>query len=56
MKIYYFRDKEQMLRTVKSVTRQGGCYCTGFTLPNGRHGFEIHRNGKVEAKYLSMKQ
>lgn len=54
MRIHYCADKEDMLRRVKAISRKGGCYYSGFVLPDGRCGFEIHRDGKVEEKFISM--
>lgn len=55
MRIYYCADKEDMLRRVKAISRKGGCYFSGFVLPDGRRGFEIHRDGKVEEKFIAKR-
>lgn len=55
MRIYYCADKEEMLRRVKTISRKGGCYFSGFVLPDGKRGFEIHRDGKVEEKFIAKR-
>ena len=55
IRIHYCNDKEEMLRRVKAITKKCGCYYSGFVLPDGRRGFEIHRDGKVEEKYIARR-
>lgn len=55
MRIHYCVDKEDMLRRVKAISRKGGCYYSRFVLPDGRRGFDIHRDGKVVDKYIAKR-
>lgn len=47
MRIHYCADKEEMLHRAKAISKKGGCYFSGFVLPDGCRWFEIHRDGKV---------
>ena len=54
MVTYYCISNEEALRRAKIAGKEPGCYYGGITLPNGRKGFAIYRNGKVIEKYTTI--
>ena len=55
MTTYYYRDPEEALKRAKAASKQPGCYYGGITLPSGKKGWAIYRNGKVVEMYAVMK-
>ena len=51
MTTYYCHSIEEALRRAKIAGRKPGCYLGGITLPSGRRGFAIYRDGKVVERY-----
>ena len=54
MVTYYCISNEEALRRAKIAGKKPGCYYGGITLPNGRKGFAIYRDGKVIEKYTAI--
>lgn len=53
MVTYYCISLEEALRRAKKAGKKPGCYYGGITLPSGRRGFAIYRNGKEIERYTS---
>lgn len=51
MGTYYCISIEEALRRAKIAGKKPGCYYGGITLPSGKKGFAIYREGKVIEKY-----
>ncbi len=49
---HYCRTQEDALKRAKQAGKQLGCYYGGITLPNGRKGFAVYKNGKMVERYL----
>jgi len=54
MRTYYFNEAETALRRAKAAGRQPGCWWGGITLPSGKRGWAIYREGKVVEVYAVM--
>ena len=54
MRTYYFRNPEEALKRAKAAGKQPGCWYGGITLPSGRKGWAIYRDGKVVERYAVM--
>lgn len=54
MTTYYFRDPEEALKRAKAAGRQPGCWWGGITLPSGKRGWAIYRDGKIVEQYAIM--
>jgi len=54
MTTYYCISLEEALRRAKAAGKQPGCYFGGITLPSGRRGFAVYRDGKVVERYSVM--
>ena len=51
MVTYYCISLEEALRRAKLAGKQPGCYYGGITLPSGKKGFAVYREGKVIEQY-----
>ena len=51
MVTYYCYSFEEALRRAKIAGKKPGCFYGGITLPSGRKGFAIYREGKVVEMY-----
>lgn len=51
MVTYFCISLEEALRRAKIAGKKPGCYYGGITLPNGKKGFAIYKDGKVIEKY-----
>jgi len=51
---HYCRTNEEALKQAKKAGKQPGCEYMGITLPDGRKGFVIYRNGRLVERYVSM--
>ena len=51
---HYCRTNEEALKQAKKAGKQPGCDYWGITLPDGRKGFVIYRNGRLVERYLTM--
>ena len=51
MKTYYCLSLQEALRRAKIAGRKPGCYYGGISLPSGRKGFAIYKEGKVIEQY-----
>ena len=56
MVTYYCISIEEALRRAKAAGKKPGCYYGGITLPSGRKGFAIYREGKVIERYSVIKR
>ena len=54
MTTYYFRNPEEALKRAKAAGKRSGCWYGGITLPSGRKGWAIYRDGKVVEQYAVM--
>ncbi len=54
MTTYYFRNPEEALKRAKAAGKKPGCWYGGITLPSGKKGWAIYRNGKVVEQYAIM--
>jgi hypothetical protein len=54
MVTYYCISLEEALRRAKIAGKQPGCYFGGITLPCGKRGFAVYRDGKVIERYSVM--
>jgi hypothetical protein len=54
--IYYCISIEEALRRAKNAGKKPGCYFGGITLPSGRKGFAIYKEGKIIEKYTAITQ
>ena len=46
MVTYYCISLEEALRKAKTAGKRPGCYYGGITLPSGKRGFAVFRDGK----------
>lgn len=51
MVTYYCISLEEALRKAKTAGKRPGCYYGGITLPSGKRGFAVYRDGKVVERY-----
>ena len=56
MTMYYFRLSEMALKQAKAVGKKNSCWRSGITLPSGKKGWAIYKNGKVVEQYAVMKK
>ena len=54
MVTYYCISLEEALRRAKAAGKRPGCYYGGITLPSGKRGFAVYREGKVVERYSVM--
>lgn len=54
MVTYYFKNPEEALRRAKAAGKKPSCWYGGITLPSGRKGWAIYRDGKVVEQYAVM--
>ena len=54
MVTYYCISLEEALRRAKAAGKRPGCYYGGITLPSGKRGFAVYREGKVVDRYSVM--
>lgn len=43
---YYFNNPEDALKRAKAAGKQPGCWWGGITLPSGKKGWAIYKDGK----------
>ena len=55
MTTYYCRSIEEALRRAKNTARRLTLFYGGITLPSGRKGFAVYRDGKVIEQYSYLK-
>ena len=55
MVTYYCISIEEALRRAKLAGKKPGCYYGGITLPSGKKGFAIYKEGKIIEKYTALK-
>ena len=53
MVTYFCISLEEALRRAKIAGKKPGCYYGGITLPGGKKGFAIYRDGKVVERYTA---
>ena len=51
---YYCQTLEEALRRAKAAGKKPGCHYGGVTLPSGKRGFAVYREGKVIERYSAM--
>ena len=51
---YYFKDPEEALRRAKAAGKRPGCWWGGITLPSGKRGWAIYKDGKVVEQYSGI--
>lgn len=51
MVTYYCISLEEALRRAKIAGKKPGCYFGGITLPCGKRGFAVYRDGKMVERY-----
>ena len=51
---YYFNDPEEALRRAKAAGKRPGRYFGGITLPSGKRGFAVYKDGKIVTQYAVM--
>ena len=56
MVTYYCISIEEALRRAKMAGKKPSCYYGGITLPSGKKGFAIYKDGKVIEKYSVIKK
>ena len=49
---HYCLTQEDALKQAKRAGKEPGCYYGGITLPNGKRGFAVYKNGKLVERYL----
>ena len=54
MLTYYFRNPEDALKRAKADSKHPGCYFGGITLPSGKRGFAVYKDGKIVTQYAVM--
>ena len=54
MTTYYFKDPEEALKRVKAAAKQPGYHYGGITLPSGKKGWSLYRDGKEVERYAVM--
>lgn len=54
MTTYYFKNPEEALKRVKAAAKQPGCYYGGITLPSGKKGWALYRDGREVERYAVM--
>jgi len=52
---HYCRTQEDALKQAKRAGKEPGCYYGGITLPNGKRGFAVYKNGKLVENYVVIK-
>lgn len=55
MTTYYFKNPEEALKRVKAAAKRPGYHYGGITLPSGKKGWALHRDGKVVEMYAVMR-
>lgn len=55
MTTYYFKDPEEALKRVKAAAKRPGYHYGGITLPSGKIGWSLYRDGKEIERYAVMK-
>ena len=53
---YYFNDPEEALRRAKAAGKRPGCYFGGITLPSGKRGFAVYKDGKIVTQYAMVNE
>ena len=51
---YYFKNPEEALKRVKAAAKQPGCHYSGITLPSGKKGWALYRDGKEIERFTVM--
>ena len=51
MTTYYCISIEEALKRAREAGKQKDCYFGGITLPSGKRGFAVYRDGKVIERY-----
>lgn len=54
MTTYYFKDPEEALKRVKAAAKRPGYHYGGITLPSGKIGWSLYRDGKEIERYAVM--
>lgn len=54
MLTYYFRNPEDALKRAKADSKHPGCYFGGITLPSGKRGFAVYKDGIIVTQYAVM--
>jgi hypothetical protein len=55
MTTYYCTSLEEALRRAKAAGKKPGCYYGGITLPSGKRGFAVYKDGKAIEQYSALK-
>ena len=55
MTTYYFKKQEDALKKAKQAGKQPNTVFGGITLPNGRIGFNVYKNGSLVERYMVIK-
>jgi len=50
----FCKSLEEALKKAKLAGKQPGCEYRGITLPNGKKGFVVYKNGNKVERYLAM--
>jgi len=56
MTTYYFKNPEEALKRVKAAAKQPGYHYGGITLPSGKKGWALYREGKEVERYAVMER
>jgi len=51
---YNFNDPEESLRRATAAGRRPSHYFGGITLPSGKRGFAVYKDGKIVTQYAVM--
>ncbi len=54
MTTYYFKNPEEALKQVKAAAKRPGYHYGGITLPSGKKGWALYREGKEFERYAVM--
>ena len=54
MTTYYFKNPEEALKRVKVAAKQPGYHYGGITLPSGKKGWALYRDGREVERYAVM--
>ena len=50
---HYCRSLEDALKKAKLAAKESGYDYWGITLPNGKRGFAVHKNGNLVERYIT---
>jgi hypothetical protein len=53
---YYFRNPEEALKRAKAAGKRPGYWYGGITLPSGKKGWALYRDGREVERYAVMER